>query len=425
MLQSGHPRCSEAKARRGVTSVRPAGTWTLSKSRNLGLIMDYRLVALVTYGNAALAGRPVRFPIDRHARPGETFKFYDAVNRKAREIKWRHSTPGAKVDADFPPIATSPDEWFSMLARDGVVALRLVDLSETGEWRDVWKADGFPKAIAAVRRDGRSDLWHQSHDSWSRTFNMHGAEIDRVNGRHDIKSREAAAWAPVAIVKAIVTLQDTPLDDTWYGKVLQTALSVILLPFTLAYAAYAILRWIWRAIELMRRGLSPFAQGSRVETGWHYLYHQVRAEEMDNWRPSPWPEVTSTDLETARDAFVMPLEAALAFARQHHQGFVGNFERALSALRTAPDSLSEQKGNPDYLAPPGVLPPMARKLLDAAGHAWVFGGMMSWNDFYAPDTPDRLEVEAEYERRTTALYAAVMDAIRVGANASTPTRRPA
>jgi len=386
--------------------------------------MDYRLVALVTYGNAVLAGRPVRFPIDRHARPGEAFKFYDALSRKAIETKWRHSTPGTKVDAALPPIATSPDEWFSMLERDGVVALRLVDLSETEEWRDIWKADGVQKAIAAVRRDGRSDLWHQSHDSWSRTFNMYGVETDRVDDRQDSKSREAAAWAPAAIVKAIVTLQDTPLEDTWYGKILHTALSVILLPFTLAYAAFAIVRWIWRAIKLMRRGLSPFAQGSRVEIGWHYLYYQVQAEEMDNWQPSPWPEVTSTDLDTARAAFVMRLEAALAFARQHHQGFVGNFERALSALRTAPDAFSEQNGDPDYLAPPGVLPPMARKLLDAAGYAWVFGGMMSWNDFCGPDTPDRPEVEADYERLTTALYAALMDAVRIGANASTPTRRP-
>ena len=61
--------------------------------------------------------------------------------------------------------------------------------------------------------------------------------------------------------------------------------------------------------------------------------------------------------------------------------------------------------NPDLA--PATFPLESRQLLAAAVKAWVFGGMGSWNDLGFSDTAR----QAEYYRRTDALYRSVLEAL--------------
>lgn len=65
-----------------------------------------------------------------------------------------------------------------------------------------------------------------------------------------------------------------------------------------------------------------------------------------------------------------------------------------------------------------VLPPSAeldrRRLFAAAVGAYVFGGMGTWNDI--GPAPDDEEANAEYDRVTPALYAAILESIAAAVN---------
>jgi hypothetical protein len=58
-------------------------------------------------------------------------------------------------------------------------------------------------------------------------------------------------------------------------------------------------------------------------------------------------------------------------------------------------------------------PDSAKRLLAEALEAWVFGGMGSWNDVVLTGDTDR----AKYDKLTSSLYAAVIDACVAAANA--------
>jgi hypothetical protein len=104
------------------------------------------------------------------------------------------------------------------------------------------------------------------------------------------------------------------------------------------------------------------------------------------------------------------LQDALAFSLEHGlDEFVDPFEAALQALTD--DGEPELHG----LAPPGELPLPAARLLAAAFHAWVFGGMGSWSDvgFEGED-------EAQYQRISERLYRLIHESLLEAVNLSFP-----
>jgi len=85
------------------------------------------------------------------------------------------------------------------------------------------------------------------------------------------------------------------------------------------------------------------------------------------------------------------------------------------AFRTAAAQLDDRKPTPPYpdLLPDGGYTIEARRLLAASGHAWVFGGMGSWNDVTFGDKA----VQADYERVSELLWRAILDGLRAAVNA--------
>jgi len=109
------------------------------------------------------------------------------------------------------------------------------------------------------------------------------------------------------------------------------------------------------------------------------------------------------------------LESIARFSRDRAKGtFLEAFENALATLRTG-----EPHGYHRDLAPPGVLPAPAARLLDACQSAWVFGGMGWWNDQSFEG-----EARGEFDRVTQEHWTAVCAAIVAAANASGGPSRP-
>jgi hypothetical protein len=110
-------------------------------------------------------------------------------------------------------------------------------------------------------------------------------------------------------------------------------------------------------------------------------------------------------LETvAFDAAVSRLRDVLprieAFARKEtYDPFADCFARALTALDGGPGSFD---ADDDFTRYAGMLPGQQRVRL-AIGHAWVFGGMGSWNDIGGTGP--------EYEQLSEELFTALNDAI--------------
>ncbi|HEX8693599.1 MAG TPA: hypothetical protein VF746_14345 [Longimicrobium sp.] len=100
-----------------------------------------------------------------------------------------------------------------------------------------------------------------------------------------------------------------------------------------------------------------------------------------------------------------------AFAREQGlDGFAGAFDRAVDCLRSdEPRSF----GYHADLAPAGVLPLDAERILGAAQAGWVFGGMGSWNDLGFDGA-----AQARYESLSDRLYSLLNRAAVEAANAS-------
>jgi hypothetical protein len=92
------------------------------------------------------------------------------------------------------------------------------------------------------------------------------------------------------------------------------------------------------------------------------------------------------------------------------RGFTDCFARALAVLDGTP---AAQRGYHKDLASAGVVSSEAVRILDACQHAWVFGGMGSWNDmsFYGEDGKI-------YDRVSERLFHALNQAIPIAANDS-------
>jgi hypothetical protein len=117
--------------------------------------------------------------------------------------------------------------------------------------------------------------------------------------------------------------------------------------------------------------------------------------------PRPSAVAAAGDLRTA-------LSGIRAFARDHDlTSWVDQFDGGLDALGT---EAPEPPYHPDLI--PGAYPADARRVLAAAAHSWVFGGMGSWNDvaFDGQEDTDR------YQAVSGQLYSAVLAAIIAAVN---------
>jgi hypothetical protein len=144
---------------------------------------------------------------------------------------------------------------------------------------------------------------------------------------------------------------------------------------------------------------------------WQIRYHGVVLDEP--MQPS------EPDLDGARVALIAALVDAHAFAARQAAGgrsdvtmWRDTFGDALAIASAAPGGpATDETFDDDGLSADAPL--AARRLLEAASRAWVFGGMGSWNDlgFDAPDD------NATYDAVSRDLYAAVLAAIVAATNA--------
>jgi hypothetical protein len=121
------------------------------------------------------------------------------------------------------------------------------------------------------------------------------------------------------------------------------------------------------------------------------------------------PRAEAPDLRARSDALESVLTRTESFARTHDAvSFADCFRRALDSLTS---DAPEQPYHTDLLPPSGY-GTQAKRVLAACAHAWVFGGMGSWNDLgFEPS-----EAQREYEHLSDELYAAVNRGIEEGAN---------
>lgn len=111
------------------------------------------------------------------------------------------------------------------------------------------------------------------------------------------------------------------------------------------------------------------------------------------------------NIDRVRNELRDALTEISAFATKHGNGFWNKtFDRASAFLND--DYPDNNYYNPKLL-PAGKYSLESRQLLYAAGTAWVFGGMGSWNDI-AYDTK---EAEQENDQVSATLYNAIIDSV--------------
>lgn len=130
----------------------------------------------------------------------------------------------------------------------------------------------------------------------------------------------------------------------------------------------------------------------------------------------PCQPVAAVDLEMLRGDLLDVLAEIETFAAEQRTGFAESFRAAVGALTS--DAPLAKVHHAD-IAPEGTLPLPARQLLGAVQHAWVFGGMGSWNDLGFAD-----EAQQTYERLSDDLYALLTGAVCAAANASAGAAAP-
>lgn len=149
---------------------------------------------------------------------------------------------------------------------------------------------------------------------------------------------------------------------------------------------------------------APHATDQKI---WKVTYAKVASGESD-------ARAATIDLPARRRELEGVLKRIEAFARAHGvDNFADCFAGALEALAAA--GSGDATVMPAYysdLLPPEGYGAEARRVLAACAHAWVFGGMGSWNDL----SFDTAEERADYESLSGELYAAVNRGIEEGAN---------
>ncbi len=140
--------------------------------------------------------------------------------------------------------------------------------------------------------------------------------------------------------------------------------------------------------------------------------HYARVVETYTFEPDELARVTApiADMTTRLRSILTRIEA---FARKVDQpGFADCFKTAQSCLDSS-TPLAETFHSD--IAPPGTLPHAAAQLLAANQHAWVFGGMGSWNDLVF-DGDDG----TQYNLLSEELFNALNQSICIAANQAAP-----
>lgn len=120
-------------------------------------------------------------------------------------------------------------------------------------------------------------------------------------------------------------------------------------------------------------------------------------------------EIETPSLDVACDGLREAVEDAREFASEHQ---LDNWwpQRFAEALALASSTDPSQPDYPDMMPARGYTRE-ARALLATAAHAWVFGGMASWNDL-----PDDAADDPRYEPLSDRLYARIWDAFLASVN---------
>ena len=143
----------------------------------------------------------------------------------------------------------------------------------------------------------------------------------------------------------------------------------------------------------------PSNRGKRIWKVWYFL-SKVRPEELQD---------TPYSIEDVRRELQRALVDISSFAKKHDdtKEWVSYFQRALDALDSEYDVQTTE------ILPAGCFTRDAEQLMAASRHAFVFGGMGSWNDvlFGAAD-----EIQKEYDRVSNRLYGAICRAIVTAVN---------
>lgn len=121
--------------------------------------------------------------------------------------------------------------------------------------------------------------------------------------------------------------------------------------------------------------------------------------------------VSPDGLASIEDKLQAALQEIHEFARRNNcGGFTDCFARALAVLA---GSSVDQRAYHQDLSPTGILSSEAVRILDACQHAWVFGGMGSWNDMGFDGEDGKV-----YDQVSERLFRAINEAIPASANNS-------
>ncbi len=150
------------------------------------------------------------------------------------------------------------------------------------------------------------------------------------------------------------------------------------------------------------------SEGTTADTIWLPRYIDKGNDEALSFVGTPLdkraPDACS-DLDAAEQALKAALTAIRDYAKKEKVGdnWVGIFSRALEILDTDEPS----RAYISELLPETGYGHQARRLLQAASEAWVFGGMGSWNDICGDE---------RYSAVTEALYGSIIDGIITATN---------
>ena len=120
---------------------------------------------------------------------------------------------------------------------------------------------------------------------------------------------------------------------------------------------------------------------------------------------------TGPDLDTAHKRLVDAVSAARDLANRF--GWTDWARWFAEAMAMGDSSVPRARFHDDAVPASADLP--RRQLFALASGSYVFGGMGSWNDLLAPDP----QGEAEYERVSSDLYTAVLQAVAAAVNPTT------